>query len=132
MFHNHNSERSFGQFELLSLVPSLVFGAFSVGGALIQSSAAKSIASAQQETQLSIAQMQANVQKRWQELELQKIQAAQAALQPTKVLGTTTAATGIEPLAAGILPSSILGVPILYLAVGAGLLLFLSRKKGRA
>ena len=108
MFHNNkNNNRSFGQlFELTSLISPLVSGAFSVGGALISSSAAKSIASAQQETQLSIAQMGADIQKRWQELELQKIQTAQAALpQPTKVSGTITAATGIEPLTASIIPS---------------------------
>ncbi len=120
MFHNHNSERSFGQFELLSLVPSLVSGAFSVGGALIQSSTARSIAKEQQETQLSIAQMGAEVQKRWQELEVQKIQAAQVVPPPTKV-----SETGL--LAASIIPENILGVPTLYLAIGVGLLFLLKR-----
>ncbi len=128
-----NSERSFGQFEFVaSLLPSIISGGMSIGGALIQSSTAKSIASAQQETQLSIAQMGAEVQKRWQELEVQKIQAATVVPQPTAVPGTLTAAPGAELLAASIIPSSILGVPILYLAIGAGLLLFLSRKSGEA
>ena len=128
MFHNYN-DRGFGQFELLSLVPSLVSGAFSVGGALIQSSAAKSVAKSQQETQLSIAQMGTEVQKRWQELELQKIQVAQAALQPTKVTETVMSAPGIQSSTAGILPESIFGIPTLYLAAGVGLLFFLSRRK---
>lgn len=124
----HDSESGFGQFEFVtSLLPSIISGGMSIGSALIQSSTAKSIASAQQETQLSVAQMGAEVQKRWQEIELQKIQAAAA-----KAPGTLTAAPGAEPLAAGIIPSSILGVPILYLAIGAGLLLFLSRKSGEA
>jgi hypothetical protein len=124
MFHNNEngSERDFGelgQFQFLSLIPSLVSGAFSVGGALIQSSTAKSIAKQQASTQMSIAQMQTEVQKRWQELELQKIQATTA-----KAPGEPSVTESL----ASVIPGSILGVPILYLAIGAGVLFFLSRK----
>lgn len=108
------SSRQFGFVDILvGLLPSVIDVGGSIAAAKIQASAAKEITKTQQVTALATGQ----VQERIAQLQLQALQ--------------TPLATGVEisPVKAGIIPSEIAGIPIIYLAFGGIALFLITRRK---
>ena len=113
MFSNNRnplmSKEQFGFFEtLVGLLPSVITTTGTIVSSKIQTSAAKDIAKSQAQTQLASMA----VQERIAQLQLQALQTPIAAPVSSGV------APGISALTAGIIPETVLGVPVIYLILG--------------
>lgn len=117
---------------VLTVAPSLISAAGSVGAALISREGAKEVAKIQARTQLQAEQAAILAQERIAQLQLEALKSTIPSPEQTKT-ELTQKTYPIEPVSpqvqqAGVVNTSIGGVPILYLALG-GLLIYLLSKK---